>query len=85
MLDEMITAEKFKAECLKVIDRVKNSRKSIIITKRNIPVAKLVPIEDFKDKVFGKMRGTVHFLGDIIPPIEEKWNAIGVTKGYAKN
>ena len=74
-MDEIMKAGKFKSECLKVMDRVKKSRRSIILTKRNIPVAKLVPIDDFEEEVFGCMKGTVHVLGDIIGPIDEVWNA----------
>lgn len=74
-MDEVMKAGKFKSECLKVMDRVKKSRRSIILTKRNIPVAKLVPIAECEEKVFGRMKGTVHILGDIISPINEVWNA----------
>ncbi len=75
MDDETMKAGKFKAECLKVMDRVKKTRRPIILTKRNIPVAKLIPIDDFEEEVFGRMKGTVHFLGDVIQPIDEDWNA----------
>ena len=74
-MDEMMKAGQFKAECLKVMDRVRLSRRSIILTKRNVPIAKLVPIEDAEEKILGKMKGTVHILGDIIAPIDEVWHA----------
>lgn len=74
-MDERMQAGKFKAECLKVMERVKKTRKKIIITKRNIPIAKLVPLEEKEEKAFGKLRRTVHFKGDIISPIDEDWNA----------
>lgn len=74
-MDEEMKAGKFKAECLKVMERVKRTRRKIIITKRNVPIAKLVPIDEKKEKAFGKLQGTVHFKEDIITPISEQWDA----------
>lgn len=74
-MDEYMQAGKFKAECLRVMDRVRDKRRPIIITKRNIPVAKLVPIDEGELEVFGKLKGTVHYKKDIISPIHEAWDA----------
>ena len=74
-MDEKMKAGKFKAECLKVMDRVRRTRRNVIITKRNIPVAKLVPVEEEKISIFGRLKGTVHIRGDIIAPIGETWDA----------
>lgn len=72
---EHIQAGKFKARCLKLMDKVYRTKKRIIITKRNKPIAQLVPIEEEKASLFGKMKGTVHILEDIIAPIDEVWDA----------
>ena len=72
---EHIQAGKFKAKCLKLMDKVYRTKKRIIITKRNKPIAQLVPIEEEKGSLFGKMKGTVHILGDILAPIDEVWDA----------
>lgn len=74
-MDEKMQAGKFKAECLKVMERVKRTRRKIIITKRGVPIAKLVPIDEKEEKAFGKLKGTIRFTGDILVPIEEVWNA----------
>ncbi|HSW87120.1 MAG TPA: type II toxin-antitoxin system prevent-host-death family antitoxin [Rhabdochlamydiaceae bacterium] len=74
-MEEKMKAGKFKAECLKVIDRVKKTRQKVIITKRNIPVAKLVSIEEKEEIAFGKLKGTIHFIGDVVGPIDEEWDA----------
>ena len=49
--------------------------KKIIITKRNKPIAQLVPIEEDDGILFGKMKGTIHVIGDIMAPIDEVWDA----------
>jgi prevent-host-death family protein len=72
---EHIQAAKFKARCLKLMDKVHRTKKRIVITKRNKPIVQLVPIEEEKGSLFGKMKGTVHILGDILAPIDEVWDA----------
>lgn len=74
-MEEKMQAGQFKAQCLKVMERVRKSHRQIIITKRNVPVAKLVPIQEEDEKIFGKLKGTVHFKGNIIDPIKETWDA----------
>lgn len=34
-----------------------------------------VPSEKDEEKLFGKMKGSVHVIGDILAPIDETWNA----------
>ena len=71
-----IKAGEFKAKCLKLMDWVAEGHEEIIITKRGKPIAKLVPLTAApKREIFGYMKGTVEILGDIIAPIDEKWDA----------
>lgn len=74
-MEEKMNAGKFKAECLKIMEKVRKTRRKIIIMKRNVPVAKLVPIEEKKEKCFGKLKGTIHCIGNIVRPVDEVWNA----------
>ena len=74
-MDEFIQAGEFKSKCLRIMDKVKRTKKRIIITKRNKPVAQLLPIEEKKILAYGCMKGTVEILGDIISSIDEFWDA----------
>jgi len=75
-MKRVIQAGKFKAECLKIMDEVQAKKYSIIITKRNKPIAKLVPLEEKNSSLlFGKMKGTAHIKADLIQPIGEAWDA----------
>ena len=66
----------FKAKCLQLMDDVQKYHKEIVITKYGKPVAKLVPMEETKPKtLFGHMKGTVKFHGDIMAPTGEAWFA----------
>jgi prevent-host-death family protein len=71
-----ITAAEFKAKCLKLMDEVAKTKQPITITKRGKPIAQLVPTSASKPPVFGCMKGTVLFEGDIISPLDEEWSAV---------
>ena len=69
--DRHIAAADFKANCLRLMDEVARQRRSITITKRGKPVAKLVPVDREPIDLFGRMAGTIKICGDIIGPIED--------------
>lgn len=72
---EVMSASHFKAHCLEVMDNVRDTNREVIITKYNIPVAKLVPFKDDQPGIIGFMKGTVTILGDIVSPDPESWDA----------
>ena len=71
-----LQAGKFKAQCLQLMDEVKEKHISITITKYGKPVAKLVPIEEGEEDFFGCLKGTVTIQGDIIASIDSEWEAL---------
>lgn len=70
-----ISAGQFKAKCLKLMDEVRSRREEVVITKRGKPVARLVPFDEKPTPIYGSMKGTVTILGDIVSPVDEKWDA----------
>ena len=72
----VIAAGKFKATCLKLLDRAAQGE-TIIITKHGKVVGRLMPPEPEKPKEFvplwGRMRGQVKILGDVVSPDLEAW------------
>jgi len=65
-----VPATKFKAQCLELMDRVAEGRKTYVITKRGRPVAKLVPVDRPRKKsIFGCMADQTEFIGDIEKPL----------------
>ena len=70
-----IPATVFKAQCLKLIDKVARTGQPVVITKRGIPVAQLVPIPPHSRSLFGYMKNTVLIKGDVIAPVNEEWDA----------
>jgi len=71
-----ISAGEFKARCLALMDEVRDTGGEYIITKRGVPVAKLVPATIERRPLFGSMKGTVKTRGDIISPLDEPWDAL---------
>jgi prevent-host-death family protein len=72
-----VPAGEFKAKCLKLLDEVAATREPLVITKFGKPVAKVVPIEEEnKFDLFGAMRGSVIWEGDIISPLDVEWDAM---------
>ena len=65
----------FKVHCLAVMDEVQSKRESVLITKRGKPVAKLVPVGNEKDDIFGFLKGKITILGDVVSPAltPEEW------------
>jgi prevent-host-death family protein len=70
-----VPAGKFKVHCLAIMDEVQAKRQAVVITKRGKPVAKLVPVENKKDDIFGFYKGKITILGDVVSPVftPEEW------------
>jgi hypothetical protein len=68
MIMKTIPAGKFKAHC-------QAKRQAVVITKRGKPVAKLVPVEQEKDDIFGFFKGKGKVTGDVVSPVltPEEW------------
>ena len=68
-----IAAGEFKAKCLQLMDEVNRTGMALIITKRGIPVARLLPVRKRTDSPFGWMKGTGRIVGDIVTSDPTEW------------
>jgi prevent-host-death family protein len=76
---ERIAISKFKATCLGLLERVRKTRKPVLVTRFGKPVAQIVPpAPEPSTRWVGSMAGTARILGDIVAPaVEEKeWEAL---------
>lgn len=72
----IIAISHFKSHCLEIIEKLQSNKQSIIITKRNKPIAKVESImNSSKISLFGLLKGKAEIKGDILESIEEKWDA----------
>jgi len=70
-----IGAGEFKSKCLKLMDLTEQKHETFIITKRGVPVAKLVPYSDTAPSLFGYMKNSIKTKGDVVSSLQEPWDA----------
>jgi prevent-host-death family protein len=70
-----IPAGEFKTHCLRIMDEVRKRRQPVLITKKGVAVAKLVPVEETQRDIFGCLEGVIEIVGDIEAPLvaPEAW------------
>lgn len=71
-----IPAGEFKARCLALMDHVQRSGVEYVITKRGVPVARLLPASFERRPLLGSMKGTVLTTDDLTTPLDEPWEAL---------
>jgi prevent-host-death family protein len=70
-----IAAASFKARCLELMDRVRETGAEYVVTKHGEPVAKLVPYSPVREAaLFGSMKGTVLRYERPFDPIDGEWD-----------
>jgi prevent-host-death family protein len=70
-----VAAADFKATCLELMDRVRETGQEYVVTKHGKPVARLVPYVAPKPrKVVGSMKGTVLKYERPFDPIDAEWD-----------
>jgi prevent-host-death family protein len=70
-----IKASEFKAKCLQLMDQVERTGEPLVITKNGRPIAQLAPLQGQLDTLFGAHRGLIEIKGDIVSPIDDRWEA----------
>jgi prevent-host-death family protein len=73
-----MAAGSFKTNCLAVMDEVRAKRETVVITKHGKPVAKLVPVEDETEEIYGFLAGKGSVKGDVVSPAlsPEEWGEL---------
>lgn len=79
---ETINASYFKARCLAILDRVRETGERIVILKHGEPVAELGP-PSRAESLYpqAELNGTVTVIGDIVGPVvpEHHWDSLAGT------
>jgi prevent-host-death family protein len=74
-----VAVSKFKATCLALLERVRKTGEPILVTKRGVPIAQVVPPPppEPKESAFGALKGTAEEIEDIVEPLPaEEWEAL---------
>jgi len=77
---DSIAISRFKATCLAVLERVRQTGLPILVTRRGEPVAQVLPPPPPEARAadsFGCMKGTAREVGDLLEPLPaEDWEAL---------
>jgi prevent-host-death family protein len=79
-VDEPLSVSHFKATCLAVLERVRRTGRSVLVTKRGVPIAEIVPASPAASgrEWLGALRGTAQVKGNIVAPAgtATDWDAL---------
>lgn len=71
---------KFKATCLAELERVRTTGRPLLITRRGLPVAQVLPppepTEAEQERGYGAMAGTAEIAGEIAGANFEAWGEL---------
>lgn len=70
-----VAISEFKSHCLEILKNLEKTKASIIITKRNKPIATVYPFSKNKKSIFGLLKNKGEIKGDVIESIDESWEA----------
>jgi prevent-host-death family protein len=77
---DSIAISEFKATCLAVLERVRQTGQPVLVTRRGEPVAEILPPSPAsrKGSWLGSARGTGEILGDLVAPAADEgdWEAL---------
>lgn len=82
---ETMAISAFKATCLAVLERVRKTRKPVLVTRFGEPVAEVVPppVQPRPARWMGSMAATASVVADIVSPASspEDWEALAAKPG----
>jgi prevent-host-death family protein len=77
---ERVPVSKFKATCLALLERVRRTGQPILVTRRRVPIAQVIPPPpgERPESWLGSLKGTGRITGDILSPALEEnvWEAL---------
>ena len=68
---DTVSISQFKATCLAALERVRKTGRPLLVTKRGVPIAQVLPPPDEPNgkSAFGALRGKGMELGDVVSPL----------------
>ena len=72
-MKQKIAVSEFKSHCLEILSNLEKSQSSIIITKRNRPIATVSAFSKNASSIFGIFKDQIEIKGNIVDSIDEEW------------
>lgn len=70
-----VAAAEFKAHCLALLEEVRQTRESLVVTRHGKPVAEIFPYVHRSTQAENPLKDSVLFQGDLISPLDEQWDS----------
>jgi prevent-host-death family protein len=70
-----VAATEFKAHCLALLEKVRQTRQPLLVTRHGKPVAEISPYTPKDAEQTNPLKGSILFEGDVISAVEEKWDS----------
>lgn len=70
-----VPATEFKAHCLALLEEVRETRQPLLVTRHGRPVVEISPYVPKEAARTNPLKGSILFQGDLISPIDEKWDS----------
>jgi prevent-host-death family protein len=72
---KMVAATEFKTHCLALLEEVRQTRQSLLVTRHGKPVVEISPYMPRSADQVNPLKGSILFEGDVISPVKEKWDS----------
>lgn len=74
-IPKTVPATEFKAHCLTLLEEVRHTRQPLLVTRHGKPVVEISPYMPRNSEQSNPLKGSLLFEGDVLSPIEEKWDS----------
>jgi len=70
-----VSATKFKAHCLALLEEVRETRQPLLVTRHGKPVVEISAYVPKNAARMNPLKGSIVFQDDLISPLPEKWDS----------
>lgn len=70
-----IPATEFKTRCLALLEEVRETRQSLLVTRHGKPVVEICPYVPKNAARVNPLKGSIIFQDDLISPLKVKWDS----------
>ena len=71
---KVVTATHFKAHCLRLLEDVRRTRRSLVVTRHGKPVAEIGPPSSC-DVALNALKGSILHQEDLLSPVSGTWDS----------
>ncbi len=72
-MSKKVAISEFKSHCLEILKNLEKTKSSIVITKRNKPIATVSSFFKEKKSLFGILQNKGDIKGDVVASTGERW------------